>query len=323
MSRPCRLSLAVLPAALAAGLFLVVALVRADDRPAPLDCTGEKGVSAKEVRKAQEAWARYLGRQVEEADEIAPGVKMEFVLVPPGTFLMGTPQEERDYVGKTFGDGAADWAKHEGQHEVTLTKPFWLGKYEVTQAQYEAVTGKNPSAFPGVDLPVESVSWEEADAFARKLTDKASKLTYRLPTEAEWEYACRGGHPASHPFGIGDGKSLTFAEANFNGNNPYGGADKGKYLEKTTPVGSYKPNALGLYDVHGNVWEWCSDWFGDYPAGKGTDPAGPDKGTFRAMRGGGWDWVAGSCRAASRARIEPGDRIKDVGFRLARVPSGK
>jgi formylglycine-generating enzyme required for sulfatase activity len=311
MRRPSRLSLTILPAALVAGFFCVVALVRADDRPGPLDCTGEKGVSAAEVKKAQEAWAKFLGRQVEEEDEIVSGVKMKFVLVPPGKFLMGSPKDEKWREG------------NEALHEVEITKPFWLGKYEVTQEQYRSVTGKNPSKFQGADRPVEEIVWEEADAFARKLTDKTSKLLYRLPTEAEWEYACRGGRPSSQPFGVGDGKALSSAEANFNGNNPYGGADKGKYLEKTAPVGSFKPNALGLYDMHGNVEEWCADWYAAYPSRKVSDPAGPDEGNFRVFRGGGWESIAVDCRAANRSHFEPSRPGPDLGFRLARVPSEK
>jgi formylglycine-generating enzyme required for sulfatase activity len=311
MSRPCRLSVAVLPAGLVAGLFIVVALVRADDRPAPLDCTGQKGVSAAEVKQAQEAWAKVLGRQVEEEDEIAAGVKMRFVLVPPGKFLMGSPKEEKGRSGD------------EVQHEVTITRPFWLGKYEVKQAEYEAVTGKNPSKFKGNDLPVETVSWEEADAFARKLTEKTAKLLYRLPTEAEWEYACRGGRPSSQPFGIGDGTSLSSDQANFNGDYPYGGAAKAESRAKATPVGTFEKNALGLYDVHGNLWEWCSDWYGDYPSAKVTDPAGPDQGDSRVERGGCWGSDAVSCRAAYRSNGAPSGRYGSVGFRLARVLSGK
>ncbi len=211
-------------------------------RPAPLDCTGEAGVSAAAVRQAQAAWAQYLGRQVEEEDEIAPGVRMAFMLVPPGRFRMGSPEGEKDR--------SAD----ETPHEVELTQPFYLGKYEVTQAQYQAVTGKNSSNFKGPELPVEMVSWEEADAFARELSGKRGwKHLYHLPTEAEWEYACRGGRPFSQPFGIGDGRSLSSTQANFDGNIPYGGAAKGPFLESTTPVGKYAANALGLYDMHGNV----------------------------------------------------------------------
>jgi formylglycine-generating enzyme required for sulfatase activity len=280
-------------------------------RPAPLDCTGASGVSAEAVRRAQAAWAKYLGRQVEEEDEIAPGVKMVFVLVPPGHFRMGSPVWEKDRFD------------NETQHEVELTQPFYLGKFEVTQAQYKAVTGQNPSHFKGVTLPVEQVSWEEASAFAKELSgNRGLKHLYRLPTEAEWEYACRGGRPSSQPFGIGDGRSLSSTQANFNGDLPYGGAAQGPHLAKTTPVGQYAANALGLYDMHGNIWEWCADWFGDYPSGKVTDPSGPSGGTARVARGGGWYFHAGVCRAAHRGSRAPGGRSDRLGFRLARVPSG-
>lgn len=287
----------------------------ADKKPAPkpeaLDCTGEAGVSVAAVRQAQEAWAQYLGRQVEEEDEIAPGVKMAFVLVPPGKFRMGSPE------------GEADRSGDEVLHEVTITQPFYLAKYEVTQEQYEAVTGKNPSQFKGGELPVEQVSWEEADAFAKELSHKRGlKHLYRLPTEAEWEYACRGGRPSSQPFGIGDGQSLSSTQANFDGNLPYGGAKKGPYLEKTTPVGQYTANALGLHDMHGNVWEWCADWYGHYPVRKVSDPSGPSEGSVRVLRGGGWGYRARFCRAADRSRNTPVHRSFSLGFRLARVPSG-
>jgi formylglycine-generating enzyme required for sulfatase activity len=144
-----------------------------------------------------------------------------------------------------------------------------------------------------------------------------------LPTEAEWEYSCRGGRSSSNPFGIGDGTSLSSSQANFDGNSPYGGAGKGTYLEKTCAVGSYPANALGLHDMHGNVWEWCSDWYGEYPAGKVSDPTGPKEGSRRVRRGGGWSDLAGGCRAARRDGIAPGDTAVDMGFRLARVPPGK
>ena len=290
-------------------------------RPAPLDCTTAKGASEPEVKKAQEAWAKYLGRKVEEEFEIAPGAKMKFALVPPGKFIMGSSQNEKDYVHKTFGDVAGGWAKQEIEHEVEITKPFYMGVYDVTQAQYEAVTSKTPSKFLGAELPVEQVSWEDADAFAKGLTEKAKDgLVYHLPTEAEWEYACRGGRPYSQPFGIGDGASLSSREANFDGNNPYGAAEKGAYLAKTTPVGSYKPNALGLYDMQGNVWQWCSDWYGEYPTARAVDPTGPGTASTRVYRGGRWCSDAWDCRAAARGFLTPGSRYAHLGFRLALVP---
>jgi eukaryotic-like serine/threonine-protein kinase len=276
--------------------------------PPPLDCTGKDGVSVADVKAAQQAWAKYLGRQVEEEDEIAPGVKMAFVLVPPGKFLMGSPDDEK---GRD---------QNETQHEVEITRPFYLAKYPVTQAQYQAVTTKTPSNFKGDKLPVEQVSWDESDAFARALP-KQRGVEYRLPREAEWEYACRGGRPASMPFGVGDGKSLSSKEANCNGNLPYGGAAVGPWLQKTSDVGSYAPNALGLYDMHGNLWQWCGDWAVNYPTGKVTDPTGPPQGWVRVLRSGCWEDGAGGCRAAIRIGRESGLRFKGLGFRLARVPS--
>jgi formylglycine-generating enzyme required for sulfatase activity len=294
-------------------------------RPRSLDCTGADGVSAADVRRAQEAWAKYLGRQVEETVEIGDGVKMIFVLVPPGMFRMGSPSEEQDYLTKTFFEGKRpDWFGSERLHKVTLTEPFDLGKTEVTQAQYQALIGDNPSEFKGADEPVETVSWEEARNYAAKLTGKRSdKHTYRLPTEAEWEYSCRGGRSSSKPFGIGDGASLSSDQANFDGNYPYGGAGKGRYLEATCRVRSYPANPLGLFDMHGNVWEWCADWYGPYPQRGAPNPTGPAEGSSRVYRGGSWDDFARSCRAAFRDRGAPGYRNYDLGFRLARsAPSG-
>jgi formylglycine-generating enzyme required for sulfatase activity len=292
---------------------------RKSSEPALVDCTGKAGVSAAQMRAAQEAWAAHLGRQVEEEDEIAPGVKMSFVLVPPGKFLMGSPKEEQ----AVFVDDEheKEWVKGEVQHEVEITEAFYLGKYEVTQEQYEALTKENPSKFKGAKLPVEQVTWTQANAFAETVTKKApAGLLYRLPREAEWEYACRGGRPSSHPFGIGEGRSLNSTQANFDGNYPFGGAAKGKRLETTCAVGSYQPNALGLFDMHGNVHEWCSDWYGDYPAGKATNPTGPGTGFSRVIRGGSWDQGAASCRAAARGD-GPGFPADFLGFRLTRVPT--
>jgi formylglycine-generating enzyme required for sulfatase activity len=282
-------------------------------RPQPLDCTGPDGVSATDMRKAQETWARYLGRKVEETVEIADGVTMTFVLVPPGKFRMGSPE------------GEADRRTGELLHEVTLSDPFYLGKYEVTQDQYQALIGSNPSQFKGADKPVEQVEWLEADGYCRKLTaDKADKHVYRLPTEAEWEYSCRGGRPVSKPFGIGDGQSLSSQEANFDGTHPYGRAEQGPYLKKTCKVGSYAPNALGLYDMHGNVWEWCADWHGEYPSVNVQNPMGAANSYGRVIRGGSWCRSARICRSAFRLRDDGLPRDDGLGFRVARsVPSGK
>ncbi len=296
--------------------LLGLAVAREPDRPAPLDCTGKDGVCAADVRKAQEAWAEYLGRKVEETIEVADGVKMTFVLVPPGTFLMGSPADEQ-------GRG-----EDETPHEVTLTEPFDLGKTEVTQAQYQALAGKNPSLLKGADLPVECVSWEEARDWAEKLTKKlGGKRVYRLPTEAEWEYACRGGRPSSLPFGVGDGHALSARDANFNGNFPAGNAARGIYLESTCAVGSYPANAFGLHDMHGNVLEWCRDWYGSYPHGAMTNPTGSDEKAsrvfgerdYRVFRGGCWQEYGVHCRAASRSKDWPERRQVYIGFRAVRA----
>jgi formylglycine-generating enzyme required for sulfatase activity len=281
-------------------------------RPAPLDCTGPDGLTAAEVRRAQEAWAQYLARPVEEAVEIADGVSMTFVLVPPGKFRMGSPPDE---------DGHG---KDETLHEVTLTEPFDLGKMEVTQVQYQALVGKDPSHFHGTDLPVEMVSWEEARDYATELTERRRDTrTYRLPTEAEWEYGCRGGRSSSLPFGVGDGRTLTPRDANVGIHYPGGKADKGPSLETTTRVGSYPANALGLFDMHGNVWEWCTDWYGTGPQGDATNPAGPAEGKVRINRGGCWHFAFVFCRAGNRSGDGPANHRFNVGFRLVRTsPSG-
>jgi formylglycine-generating enzyme required for sulfatase activity len=282
-------------------------------RPKPLDCTGV-GVFKDEVQRAQEDWARYLGRAVEETIEIADGVRMTFVLVPPGKFRMGSPQGEKDRV------------KDETLHTVTLTEPFDLAKTELTQAQYEVLTEENPSKFKGRDKPVEQVSWEEARRYAEKLTKKRGDgCLYRLPTEAEWEYSCRGGRSCSKPFGIGDGLSLSFGEANFNWRHPYGGAKAGVPSASTCDVSLYPANALGLHDMHGNVWEWCQDWYEPYPGSDVTNPVGcPPRGTAPVIRGGSWSHFGWESRAARRGTDQPGFRAFDVGFRLARcivIPS--
>jgi uncharacterized protein (TIGR02996 family) len=254
-------------------------------------------------------------------------VGLQLALIPPGAFLMGSPDSE------------ADRSPDEGpQHEVELSRPFYLGVYPVTQAQWQRVMGRNPSYFRSGaggkkqvrgldtrDFPVERFSWEDAVSFCAKLSElpeeTRAKRLYRLPSEAEWEYACRGGAASSTPFHLGT--SLSSTQANFNGNFPYGGAAKGPSLQRPTPVGSYHPNAWGLYDLHGNVWEWCADWYADdyYKQSPRRDPPGPPEGSNRVFRGGSWDYHGRYCRSASRW-LGPARRSFNLGFRVALVLSG-
>ncbi|NCA83577.1 MAG: formylglycine-generating enzyme family protein [Opitutae bacterium] len=245
--------------------------------------------------------------------DLGGGVKLELVWCPAGSYTRGSPANEA---------GRSD---DETQHRVTLTKGFWMGKHEVTQAQWEAVTGSNPSHFKnaGKSAPVESVSWDDCQEFVRKLNARVPGAGFRLPTEAEWEYACRAPSAGSGQAGTSAfhyGNDLDATMANFDGNYPYGNGRKGEYRQTTVAVGTFRPNAWGLYDMHGNVWEWCQDWYGDYPTGSVTDPAGPGSGSFRVYRGGGWYSSARGCRSASRYGSDPGSRSGILGLRLARDP---
>jgi sulfatase modifying factor 1 len=269
-------------------VFLATALVAAFALPHPQAPAAEPAVS--------------LEKQFRNS------IGMQFALIPAGEFQMGSPQSE------THRDN------DESQHRVRITKPFYLGVYEVTQAEYEKVMGTNPSDFNGATLPVENVSWEDATAFCRKLSEKEGK-TYRLPTEAEWEYACRAG--TTTPFSFASG--LNGTQANCDGNYPYGTETKGPYKEQTVPVGSYAPNAFGLYDMHGNVWEWCQDWYDkDYYQGWPTDdPQGPPTASYRVYRGGGWCNYLRRCRAAYRDWCSPSYLHDSLGFRVALNVSGQ
>jgi len=214
------------------------------------------------------------------------GAQMEMVWCPPGAFLMGSSE------------GGSD----ETPHRVTLTKGFWMAKTEVTQKQWKSVMGNNPSRFKGDDLPVENVSWNDCQEFCQK-------TGLRLPTEAEWEYACRAGSTGEYA-GTGNLDEMGWYE------------DNSDY--ETHPVGTKKPNAWGLCDMHGNVFEWCADWKGDYPNGAVTDPEGASSGWSRVRRGGGWHDDAGICRSAFRGiNFNPSYPNFVLGFRPARVPSGE
>jgi formylglycine-generating enzyme required for sulfatase activity len=218
--------------------------------------------------------------------------------------MMGSPETEK---GRK---------ENETQHEVTISKDYYLGVYEVTQAQYEKVMGKNPSSFPvakvgneNADLPVENVSWHDAVRFCKKLSDlpeeKKAGREYRLPTEAEWEYACRAGSKTAYAFDDEEGLLPEYGWFSRNSSR------------RTHTVGLLEPNAWGLYDMHGNVWEWCSDRYGDYPKGAVSDPSGPKEGSYRVFRGGGWSLGAAFCRSACRDGLAPSIRINVIGFRVA------
>jgi formylglycine-generating enzyme required for sulfatase activity len=240
---------------------------------------------------------------------------MTFVLIPPGTFRMGSPASE------------AERSSDEGpQHEVELTDPFYMSIYPVTQRQFQFVMGYNPAFFTearggGPEFPVESTTWHEANEFCRKLSrlpaEMQAKRSYRLPTEAEWEYACRGGLPA--PFS--SGLTLSSREANFNGNYPYGMVGRGPYREMTSKVGSFSPNPFGLFDMHGNVWEWCADYYERlyYKNSPRDNPTGPEQGELRVVRGGSCFNIGRFCRSAYRFAITPGNRDRDVGMRVVMV----
>jgi len=226
--------------------------------------------------------------------ELGGGVKMDLVLIPAGEFMMG------DQLGLGL------------IHKVNITKPFYLGKYEVTQEQWKAVMDTDPSYYKGPKNPVEQVSWEDCQAFLQKLNDKhgSSGGKFTLPTEAQWEYACRAKGTGTHFFGNESGKLSQH------------GWLVGNSARQTHPVGEKKPNAFGLYDVYGNVWEWCSDWFaGDYYTTSATDdPTGPTSGSLRVVRGGGWNSFADACRSANRFYFAPTHRGRAVGLRVSMTP---
>ena len=221
------------------------------------------------------------------------GVRQAFRWLPPGRFLMGSPEDEHDRFD------------NELQHEVILTRGFWLAETACTQALWQAVMGQNPSYFKGERRPVEEVSWNQVQDFIARLNGVVPGLEARLPTEAEWEYASRAG--TTTPFSFGE--DITQEQANYD------------YSRKeTVDVASLPANPWGLYEMHGNVWEWCQDWYGDYPEGPTVDPTGPAAGGRRVLRGGSWIFYGRRARSAYRYRLEPGSRHVSVGFRLALGP---
>ena len=238
-----------------------------------------------------------------------PQLPENFVLIKGGQFTMGSPEREVDRRGD------------ETHHEVRVSD-FAMSRYAVTQEEWRMVTGSNPSFFKGNNLPVEQVSWDDCQAFIKKLNEKTGGGNYRLPTEAEWEYACRAGTVT--PFNTG--QNLTTDQANYDGNYPYRDYPKGAYRKTTVPVDSFQPNGFGLYNMHGNVWEWCGDWYGEKyyeecrARGVVENPQGPETPSYRVLRGGSWFNFAWYCRSAYRGYGYHGIRGGPVGFRLVFVP---
>jgi formylglycine-generating enzyme required for sulfatase activity len=266
---------------------------------------------------------------IKPGEVVSNSIGMKLVGLPPGEFTMGSPKGEK-----------SRHSHEDPPHKVKIAAPFLLGVYEVTQFEYRSVIGKNPSQFGDFEdedtarFPVESVAWDETIEFCAMLTrtpaEQSAGRVYRLPSEAEWEYACRAGTTSPFHFGA----SLASSEANFNGWLPYGGVGgsdgikRGAYLQRPVAVGSYKPNAFGLYDMHGNVYEWCADRYARdyYKESPLENPTGPGEGLYRVCRGGGWRSPASQCRSAERyydlGDLDPKTgqatrRYPDLGFRVA------
>ncbi len=255
---------------------------------------------------------------------VTNSIGMKLAHIPSGKFIMGSPRTEAERDDK------------EERHEVAITKPFYIGVYEIKQSEYiEVMRGldgfKDRSVFKGDSRPVENVEWKKAKMFCQRLTsraeEKAAGRSYRLPTEAQWEYACRAGTSTTFHFG----GSISSEQANFNGQYPLVGGKQSKYLRQTSAVGSYKPNSFGLYDMHGNVAEWCTDWYdpGYYFDSPEKDPLGPPFGIvdtkftnngnqnfFVVVRGGCWVDDARACRSAYRFRAMPNTQYRLIGFRV-------
>ncbi len=228
--------------------------------------------------------------------------------IPPGSFLMGSPDDE------------AEREENEIQHPVTLTQGYWLGETTVTQALWQAVMGNNPSHFKGSELlPVEQVIWDDCQKFCQQLNKLLPGMSLSLPTEAQWEYACRAG--SQTPFSTGE--QLTAEQANYDGENPYNQGKKGKYREKTIEVSSFECSAWGLKQMHGNVLEWCQNGWGKYSQEAQVDPVGDPDSELRPLRGGGWFSLGRGCRSACRDAIRRGDADSGVGLRVTQVLSEK
>jgi len=268
---------------------------------------GDDGESGEDSPESNQTSAETTPAKTDSSAEGKPftiaDLSMDMLWVKPGTFEMGSPL------------GEAKRRYSETPHTVTLSRGFYLGKHEVTQSQWEKVMGSNPSRYKGGNRPVEKVSWTDVTSFCNKLTASErtagrlpAGMAYQLPTEAQWEYACRAGTKTAFSFG----DSLTSGQANISGGP-----------RETTDVGKYPANGWGFHDMHGNVWEWCADWYGDYPTGGARDPVGPADGSFRVSRGGSWLFTALTARSAYRDRYLPADSYSSLGFRLSLRPASQ
>ncbi|MBE9234721.1 SUMF1/EgtB/PvdO family nonheme iron enzyme [Anabaena aphanizomenioides LEGE 00250] len=252
--------------------------------------------SGKIINKRKSS-ARYF------TEDLGNNVTLEMVEIPGGTFMMGSPETE----AKRDSDESP-------QHQVTVSG-FFMGKYEVTQKQYQAIMGSNPSDFKGENRPVERVSWDDAVGFCEKLSKKTGKK-YTLPSEAQWEYACRSG--TTTPFYFGE--SITSDLVNYDGSYPYGSAPKSLYRIQTTDVGSFYPNAFGLYDMHGNVWEWCLDDYQDNYKNVPIDGSAlMNLPKYKVLRGGSWLLIARNCRSGERLGYLRDTKFSEVGFRVVLI----
>jgi formylglycine-generating enzyme required for sulfatase activity len=254
-----------------------------------------------QITNREQKTARYY------TEDLGGGVTLEMVEIPAGEFMMGSIAGELDREND-----------ESPQHRVSVPS-FYIGRFAVTQAQWQKVMGTSPSGFKGEKNPVENVTWNDAQEFCKKLSQQTGRQ-YRLPSEAEWEYACRAG--TTTPFHFGE--TITTDLANYDGNYTYGSGTKGVYRIKTTPVGSFPANEFGLCDMHGNVWEWCADiWHDNYNGAPINGSAWVEGGnsSFKVLRGGSWSFNPGSCRSAKRVRAIPEYLNDSLGFRLVFVSS--
>jgi formylglycine-generating enzyme required for sulfatase activity len=288
---------------------VVLAQLFKSQRPTPPKSLSKISFTSVRLGSSGQILERPVGSAMVFIEELAKGVSMTMVKIPEGKFTMGSPASEKNR--ESF---------ESPEHRVTVPE-FYCGQTLVTQAQWQSIMGNNPSQFTGNDkLPVDSVSWFDAKSFCQQLSLKTGRV-YRLPSEAEWEYACRAG--TKTPFAFGE--TITPEVVNYNGNSSYASAAKGKYRQKTTPVRSFPANSFGLYDTHGNLWEWCEDqWVENYNnsltnGGVREDPHVSVNDSWHLLRGGSWGVLAEDCRSAFRHYHTPSGRGSNCGLRVVAV----